>query len=79
MGKFQDSTECAHRIVLTALDDTLRMGLIYQLSQAEEKVPIQYLQKMIKEGKMWFSSSSVGSPLFVIPKPNGMGSQLIGL
>jgi len=52
------------------------MGPIYQLSQEEEKLLIQYLDKMIEEGKICPSSSTVGSPILFIPKPNGRGLRL---
>lgn len=62
-----------HRIERTTSEDKLRMGPIYQLSQEEEKILVQYLEKMIKEKKIRPSSGSVGSPVLFIPKPNGKG------
>jgi hypothetical protein len=52
------------------------MGPIYQLSLEEEKILIKYLEKMIAEGKVRQSSSSVGSPILFVPKPNGKGLRL---
>ena len=47
------------------------MGPIYQSSQEEEKPLIQFLDKMIKEGKIGRSSGMVGSPILFAPIPNG--------
>jgi len=48
------------------------MGPIYQLSQVEEeKIFVEYLEKMIQEKKIRPSSSSVGSPILFVPKPWG--------
>jgi hypothetical protein len=52
------------------------MGPIYQLSQEEEEILVQYLEKMIREKKIRPSSSSVGSPILFVPKPNGKGLRL---
>jgi len=41
------------------------MWMIYQLSQEKEKLLLQYIDKMIKEGKIWLFSSSVGRPIFL--------------
>jgi len=71
-----DNNGCDHRIELTRSEEKFRMGPIYQLSQKEEKLLIQYLDKMIKEGKIQLSSSTVGSPILFIPKLNGNGSRL---
>jgi hypothetical protein len=49
------------------------MGLIYKLSEEEEKLLVQYLDTMIKEGKIRPSSSMVGSLILFVPKPNGRG------
>jgi len=68
-----ENTGCNHTIELIDAKDTLRMGPIYQLSQDDEKILIQYLQKMIKDGKIWPSSSSVRSPILFVPKPNRKG------
>jgi len=69
--KLSDNKGCDHRIELLCPDDMLRMGPIYQLSQEEEKLLVKYLDTMIKEGKIWPSSSTVGSPILFVPKPNG--------
>jgi hypothetical protein len=52
------------------------MGPIYQLSVEEEKILVQYLEKMIREKKIRPSSSSVGSPILFVPKTNGKGLRL---
>jgi hypothetical protein len=49
------------------------MGPTYQLSQEEEKILIKYIEKMLQEGKIRPSSSTVGSPILFVPKPNGRG------
>jgi len=70
--KLPDSLQgCDHRIEWLDSEDKLQMGPIYQLSQEEEKLLIQYLDKMIKEGKICPSSSRVGSLILLVPKPNG--------
>jgi len=74
--KLPDNKGCDHRIELKGPDDTLRMGPIYQLSIEEEKILIKYLDTMIKEGKIRPSSSTVGSPILFVPKPNGRGLRL---
>ena len=71
-----DNKGCDHRIELLGPDDKLRMGPIYQLSQKEEKLLVKYLNTMIKEGKIRPSSSTVGSPILFIPKPDGRGLRL---
>jgi len=50
--KLPDNRGCDYRIELLGSDDKLRMGPIYQLSQEEEKLLVQYLDTMIKEGKI---------------------------
>jgi hypothetical protein len=74
--KLPDNKGCDHRIELKLPEDQLRMGPIYQLSLEEEKILIKYLEKMIAEGKIRQSSSSVGSPILFVPKPNGKGLRL---
>jgi hypothetical protein len=68
--KLPDHRGCDHRIKLITSEDKLRMGPIYQLSQEEEKILVQYLEKRINEKKIRPSSSSVGSPILIVPKPN---------
>jgi len=74
--KLPDNKGCDHRIELKGPDDKLRMGPIYQLSIEEEKILIKYLDTIIKEGKIRPSSSTVGSPILFVPKPNGKGLRL---
>lgn len=52
------------------------MGPTYQLSQAGEKILVQYLDTMINEGKIRLSNTTVGSPILFIPKPHGRGLRL---
>jgi hypothetical protein len=52
------------------------MGAIHQLSQDEEKLFVKYLDTMINDGKIRPSSSTVGSPVIFVPKPNGYGVRL---
>jgi len=74
--KLPDNKGCDHRIELKGPEDKLRMGPIYQLSIEEEKILIKYLDTMIREGKIRPSSSTVGSPILFVPKPNGRGLRL---
>jgi hypothetical protein len=74
--KLPDHRGCDHRIVLIPSEDKLRMGPIYQLSQEEDKILVQYLEKMIRGKKFRPSSGSVGSPILFVPKPNGKGLRL---
>jgi len=74
--KLPDNKGCDHRIELLGSEDKLRMGPIYQLSLEEEKILVKYLDTMIKEGKIRPSSSTVGSPILFVPKPNGQGLRL---
>jgi hypothetical protein len=74
--KLRDHRRCDHHIKLITSEDKLRMGPIYQLSQEEEQILVQDLEKMIKEKKIRPSSSSVGSPIHFVPKPNGKGLRL---
>jgi len=68
-----DNRGCNHRIELITSEDKLQMGPIYQLSQEEEKILLEYLEKMIREKKIWPSSSSVRSPILFVPKLNRQG------
>jgi len=74
--KLPDNKGCDHRIKLLGSEDIIRIGPIYQISQKEEKLLIQYLDKMIKEGKIPPSSSMVGSPILLVPKHNSQGLRL---
>jgi len=74
--KLPDNKGCDHRIELLGEEDKLRMGPIYQLSLEEEKLLVKYLDTMIKEGKIRPSSSTDGSPILSVPKPNGRGLRL---
>ena len=74
--KVQDHRGCDHRIELITSKDKLQMGPIYRLSQEQEKIHVEYLKKMIRERKIRPSSSSAGSPILFVPKPNGKGLRL---
>lgn len=74
--KLPDNKGCDCQFELIVSEDKLRMGPIYQLSQEEEKLLVQYLDKMINEGKIRPSSSVVGSQILFVPKPNGQGLRL---
>jgi len=74
--KLPDHRCCDHRIELTTTEDSLRMGPIYELSQEEEKILVRYLEKIIQEEKIRPSSSSVGSPILFVLKPNGKDLRL---
>jgi len=64
---------CDHQIELKVLEENSWMGPIYQLSQEEEKLLVQYMDKMRKETRIRPSSSSVRSAILFIPKPSGRG------
>lgn len=68
--------ESYHQIELLSSEDKLRMGPIYKVSMEEEKLLVEYLNKMIKEGKIRPSSSSVGSQILLVPKPNRKGVRI---
>jgi hypothetical protein len=66
-----DNRGCDHWIQLLTSNDQFHMGRIYRFSTEKETILVESLAKMIREGKMWPSSSSVGSPIYFVPKPNG--------
>jgi hypothetical protein len=74
--KLADNESCDYMIELLGPDDKLRMGPIFQFSKEEEKLLVKYLDTMIKEGKIRPSSSTVGSLILFLPKPNGRGLRL---
>jgi hypothetical protein len=49
------------------------MDPIYQLSQEEEKLSLQYLDTMIKEGEIGQSNSTVRREILFVPNLNGCG------
>jgi len=75
--KLPDHQGCDHRIKLITSEDKLRMGPIYQLSQEEEKILVEYLEKMIRERKIRPSSISVGSRILFVPKLNAKGTSIV--
>jgi len=75
-NKVPSNQGCDHRMVFKVPEENPRMEPIYQLSQEKVKLLIQYIDKMIIEGKIRPSSSSVGSPILFFPKPNREGLRL---
>jgi len=74
--KLPDNNGCDQRIELLRTEDQLQMGPIYQMSQEEEKLLVQYVDTMMNQGKFRPSSSTVGSSILFVPKPNGRGMRL---
>jgi hypothetical protein len=54
-------------------EENLRMGPIYESTLEEERLLKEYLDKMIREGKVRPSSSPIRSQILFVPKPNGKG------
>jgi hypothetical protein len=71
--KLHDNKGCNHRIKLGTADENLRMRPIYQFTLEEERLLKEYLDKMIREGRVRPSSSLIGSPISVVSKTNGQG------
>jgi hypothetical protein len=55
---------------------TAPWGPIYPLSENELEVLREYLKEMLRTGKIQLSTSSAGSPILFVPKPNGRGLRL---
>ena len=53
-----------------------KWGPVYRLSQEEFKALKEYVEKMIREGKIRPSSSPAGSPILFVPKAGGRGLRL---
>jgi len=51
-------------------------GLIYPLSETELQALWEWLKDMLRMGKIHRSTSSAGSPILFVPKPNGHGLRL---
>ena len=51
-------------------------GPIYSLSQVELETLREYLERMLREGKIRPSESPAGAPILFVPKPNGRGLRL---
>ena len=51
-------------------------GPIYSLSQTELETLREYLERMLREGKIRPSESPAGAPILFVPKPNGRGLRL---
>jgi hypothetical protein len=51
-------------------------GPIYPLSEVELQTLREWLKEMLRTGKIQRSTSSAGSPILFVPKPNGQGLQL---
>jgi hypothetical protein len=71
--KLPDNKGCDHRIELKTAEENLKMGPIYQLKLEEERLLKEYLNKMIREGKIRPLSSPRGSPILFVPKSSGKG------
>ena len=56
--------------------ETAPWGPIYPLSEAELQALREWLKEMEKTGKIQRSTSSAGSPILFVPKPNGKGLRL---
>jgi hypothetical protein len=74
--KLPDHKGCNHQIELLGAEDKLPMGPVDELLQKEEKLLVKYLDMMIKEGKIWPSCSTVGSPILFVSTSNGCGLHL---
>jgi len=74
--KLPNHRGCDHQIELITSEDKLRMGRIVQLSQEEERILVEYLERMIREKMIYPSCSLVGSPILIVSKPNRKGLQL---
>jgi len=57
---------------------TASWGPIYPLSETELQALREWLREMERTGKMQRSTSSAGSPILFVPKPNGGGLRLTG-
>jgi len=51
-------------------------GPIYPLSEKELEALREWLKEMLKNGKIWPSTSPAYSPILFVPKPNGRGLRL---
>jgi hypothetical protein len=71
-----DSRGHDDRIELNSSEDKPGMGSIYQQSQAEEKILVQYLEKMINDKKIRPWCNSVGSSILFLSKANVKGHRL---
>jgi hypothetical protein len=63
-------------IELKTAEKNLKMGPIYHSALQEEQLLNEYLDKMIRKGKVRPSTSPIGSPILFVPKPHGNGSRL---
>jgi len=57
-------------------DATAPWGPSYPLSEVELQTLREWLKEMEKTGKIKRSTSSAGSPILFVPKPNGLGLRL---
>lgn len=69
--KLPEHQEFDHCIELT--EDPNPWHIIYKLSLVEMEVLKEYIQRILKEEKIWPLSSSSGSPILFIPQPNRCG------
>ena len=77
MGKEAADTLPVHRPYDCQINlqegSTPPLGPIYPLSEEELQVLREWLKEMERTGKIRCSTSSVGSPIFFVPKPHGRG------
>ena len=52
-------------------------GHLYALSHNELVVLKEYLDEMLKSGKIRPSKSPAGAPIFIVPKPHGRGLRIV--
>jgi len=64
-----------HTIDLRA-GESAPWGPIYPLSEHELETLREWLKEMLRTGKIQRSTSSAGSPILFVPKPNGRGLRL---
>jgi len=80
MGKELADTLPEHRPYDCKIDlkegETAPWGPIYPLSETELQALREWLKEMEKTGKIQRSTSSAGSPILFVPKPNGKGLRL---
>jgi len=80
MGKEAADALPEHRSYDHAIDlragESAPWGPIYPLSEHELETLREWLKEMLRTGKIQRSTSSAGSPILFVPKPNGCGLRL---
>jgi len=80
MGKDTADVLAEHRSYDHVIDlragESPPWGPIYPLSEHELEILHEWLKEMLRTGKIQRSSSSAGSPILFIPKPNGRDLRL---